>query len=66
MLNGHHESAALVAAMRCPELVNLTVHPRSGAPTYFQLRSHTGRVLVSSTTHHDIVGCLATMHHTQK
>jgi hypothetical protein len=66
MLNGQDEAWAIVAAMRCPELVSLTVHPRSGAPTYFQLRSHTGRVLVSSTTHHDIVGCLATMHQTQK
>jgi hypothetical protein len=66
MLNGHHESAALVAAMHAPQLLRLSVHPRASAKTVFQLRSRTGRVLMSSTTHHDIVGCLATMHQTQK
>jgi hypothetical protein len=66
MVDGHHESAAVITAMHCPELVRLTVHPRAGTATFYQLRSHTGRVLVSSTTHHDVIGCLAAMHQSQK
>ena len=59
MLNGHHESAALVAAMHAPQLLRLSVHPRASAKTVFQLRDHLGAVLVTSTHPSDVIGRIA-------